>query len=280
MPLLFSYGTLRQENVQLATFGRLLVGNEDSLVGFEQSMVKIEDQQVVATSGKTHHPIVKFTGHAEDRVPGTVFEVTDSELEHADAYEVDAYKRVLAKLASGKQAWVYVDAQFAPRGYPVEGGCDCRYIRYRLVTAPMIVHCCQCRWCQRESGAAFALNAMYEADRVVPLENEPEVIDTPSASGAGQKIARCPKCRVAVWSHYAGSGPVIKFVRVGTVDDPDMMPPDVHIFTSSKQPWVIIPPETPAFAEYYDRKVVWSAEALARRKHLLPQIEAYQAARR
>ena len=116
MPLLFSYGTLRQENVQFATFGRLLAGNQDDLVGFEQSMVKIEDQEVVATSGKTHHPIVKFTGNPEDRVPGTVFEVTDAELKHADAYEVDAYKRVSAKLASGKQAWVYVDAQFAPRG--------------------------------------------------------------------------------------------------------------------------------------------------------------------
>ncbi len=110
MPLLFSYGTLRQDNVQLATFGRLLVGNEDSLIGFEQSMVKIEDHEVVATSGKTHHPIVKLTGNAEDRVPGTVFEVTDSELKHADVYEVDAYKRVSARLASGKQAWVYVDA--------------------------------------------------------------------------------------------------------------------------------------------------------------------------
>ena len=111
MPLLFSYGTLRQENVQLATFGRLLVGNEDALVGFEQTMVKIEDQDVVSTSGKTHHPIVKPTGNVEDRVPGTVFDVTDSELAHADAYEVDAYKRVSAKLASGKQAWVYVDAR-------------------------------------------------------------------------------------------------------------------------------------------------------------------------
>jgi gamma-glutamylcyclotransferase (GGCT)/AIG2-like uncharacterized protein YtfP len=116
MPLLFSYGTLRQKNVQLATFGRLLVGSEDALVGFELFMVKIEDQDVVATSGKTHHPIVKSTGNAEDRVPGTVFEVTEPELVHADAYEVDAYKRVSARLASGKQAWVYVDAQLSPQG--------------------------------------------------------------------------------------------------------------------------------------------------------------------
>ena len=111
MGLLFSYGTLQQAGVQLATFGRLLEGSADALVGFAQSMAKIEDQEVVATSGKTHHPIVKFSGNGEDRVEGSVFEVTDSELEHADAYEVDAYKRVLARLASGKQAWVYVDAR-------------------------------------------------------------------------------------------------------------------------------------------------------------------------
>jgi gamma-glutamylcyclotransferase (GGCT)/AIG2-like uncharacterized protein YtfP len=111
MPLLFSYGTLQQENVQLATFGRLLNGHKDQLVGFEESMVKIEDPQVVATSGKTHHPIVRFTGRDESRVNGTVFEITDEELAHADRYEVAAYKRVAAMLASGKRAWVYVDAR-------------------------------------------------------------------------------------------------------------------------------------------------------------------------
>ncbi|NHZ44148.1 gamma-glutamylcyclotransferase family protein [Massilia aquatica] len=113
MPLLFSYGTLQQEGVQLATFGRLLVGSSDALVGFAQSMVKIDDQEVVATSGKTHHPIVRRSDNAEDRVHGTAFDVTDAELGHADAYEVDAYQRVLAALASGRQAWVYVDAKMA-----------------------------------------------------------------------------------------------------------------------------------------------------------------------
>ncbi len=113
MPLLFSYGTLRQEDVQLSTFGRLLEGNLDHLVGFEQAMVLIEDPQVIATSGKTHHPIVKFSGKPEDRVGGTVFEVSADELERADRYEVDAYRRVAATLSSGKQAWVYVDARFS-----------------------------------------------------------------------------------------------------------------------------------------------------------------------
>ena len=114
MPLLFSYGTLQQEDVQRATFGRLLVGRKDALVGFEQSLVRIEDPQVVATSGKTHHPIVKFNGDRSSRVAGTVFEITAAELENADRYEVAAYKRVSAMLASGQEAWVYVDARFAP----------------------------------------------------------------------------------------------------------------------------------------------------------------------
>jgi gamma-glutamylcyclotransferase (GGCT)/AIG2-like uncharacterized protein YtfP len=114
MPLLFSYGTLQQENVQLSTFGRLLRGQTDELVGFEQSLVLIDDAQVVATSGKTHHPIVKFNGRHDSRVSGTVFEITDDELARADKYEVAAYKRVAADLASGRKAWVYVDARFAP----------------------------------------------------------------------------------------------------------------------------------------------------------------------
>lgn len=110
MPLLFSYGTLQQENVQLATFGRLLSGTPDALVGYEQSMVAIDDPEVVRTSGKTHHPIVRYTGTADARVSGTVFEITEQELEQADAYEVSAYERVAAPLASGGTAWVYVDA--------------------------------------------------------------------------------------------------------------------------------------------------------------------------
>ena len=121
MPLLFSYGTLQQEDVQLLTFGRRLVGEKDDLVEFERSMVRIEDPDVVAKSGKTHHPIVKFVADAASRVQGTVFEVTDAELASADEYEVEAYKRVSAKLASGKIAWVYVDARFGPKHVEADG---------------------------------------------------------------------------------------------------------------------------------------------------------------
>jgi hypothetical protein len=112
--LLFSYGTLQLESVQLATFGRQLAGTSDALPGFEQPMVEIKDQAVVATSGKTHHPIVKLTGHASDVVSGTVFSVTTEELQNGDNYEVAAYKRVAVSLRSGVRAWAYVDARSAP----------------------------------------------------------------------------------------------------------------------------------------------------------------------
>ncbi|HMA15703.1 MAG TPA: GFA family protein [Kiloniellaceae bacterium] len=151
-------------------------------------------------------------------------------------------------------------------GYPIEGGCDCREVRYRMTTAPLFVHCCHCRWCQRETGSAFVLNALIEADRVVLSHGEPDVVLTPSASGKGQKIARCPLCRIALWSHYAGAGDRFRFVRVGTLDDPDRLPPDIHIFTASKQPWVVLPQRALVFEEYYDRETCWPADSLARRK--------------
>jgi hypothetical protein len=149
------------------------------------------------------------------------------------------------------------------------GGCDCAGVRYEMTRTPLFVHCCHCRWCQRETGAAFALNALIEADRVVLLKGEPEVVNTPSSSGRGQKIARCPVCRIAVWSNYSGAGDTIRFVRVGTLDNPDRFPPDIHIFTSTKQPWIVLPPGVPAVPEYYDRNQYWPADSLARRNKML-----------
>lgn len=146
-----------------------------------------------------------------------------------------------------------------------EGGCDCRAVRYRLKSRPLYVHCCHCRWCQRESGAAFALNALIEADRVEHLGAEPEIVDTPSESGRGQLIARCPACRIAVWSNYGGAT-FARFVRVGTLDNPDAFPPDIHIFTASKQPWVVLPPGARAVPEYYDFRAEWPAESIERRR--------------
>ena len=132
----------------------------------------------------------------------------------------------------------------------MDGRCTCGALRYRMTTAPMIVHCCHCRWCQRETGASFALNAMIEADRVALLQGEPDVVATPTLSGKGQKISRCPACRIALWSNYAGAGDKFRFVRVGTLDEPDQLRPDIHIFTASKQPWVVLPDGVPSVPVY------------------------------
>jgi len=159
------------------------------------------------------------------------------------------------------------------QSFSIEGRCDCGRVRYRMTSAPLFVHCCHCRWCQRETGASFALNAMIEADRVLLLGDEPEIVLTPSNSGKGQKIARCPTCRIALWSNYSGAGDAVRFVRVGTLEDPDRLPPDIHIFTSSKQPWVVIPPGMPAVPEYYDRKKYWPKESLERREALMARLQ-------
>ena len=156
----------------------------------------------------------------------------------------------------------------APDDGVLDGGCTCRAVRYRMHGAPLIVHCCHCRWCQRETGASFALNALIEADRVELLGGAPEVVVTPSESGVGQRISRCPQCRVAVWSHYGGSGEKIRFVRVGTLDEPDRLAPDIHIYTASKQPWVVLDGRVPAVPAYYDVEQQWRPASLERRRVL------------
>jgi hypothetical protein len=149
-----------------------------------------------------------------------------------------------------------------------EGGCTCRAVRYRMTTAPMFVHCCHCTWCQRETGSAFALNAMIEADRVELLSGEIAQALIPSASGKGQKVTRCAQCGIAVWSSYAGFGDAVRFVRIGTLDEPARLPPDIHIFTSTRQPWVQLPAATPAVAEYYKAAEHWPEASLERRAAL------------
>jgi len=134
---------------------------------------------------------------------------------------------------------------------------------------PLVVHCCHCHWCQRETGAAFALNALIEADRVTLLKGDPVAVDTPSNSGNGQIIWRCPQCQVAVWSNYSGFGDKVRFVRVGTLDAGHRLSPDIHIFTESKQPWVVIPEDELAVEHFYKLKEVWSMESRARLRELL-----------
>jgi hypothetical protein len=149
-----------------------------------------------------------------------------------------------------------------------EGGCSCGALRYRLTDAPMFVNCCHCTSCQTETGSAFVINALIESDRVETIAGAPEPVMTPSESGKGQQIWRCPDCRVAVWSNYGGANDILRFVRVGTLDDPGALPPDAHIFTRSKLPWLSLPERVPAFEAYYDSKALWPIESLERRKAL------------
>lgn len=149
---------------------------------------------------------------------------------------------------------------------PMEGGCACGAVRYRLTGRPLIVHCCHCRGCQRESGSAFALNAVIETDRVKPLRGRPLLETLAGSGGPDQEVARCPACMVALWSHYADDGAAFAHVRVGTLDDPDRLPPDIHVFTSDKQAWVAIPAGARAVPAFYRREDVWSAESLERRR--------------
>lgn len=151
-----------------------------------------------------------------------------------------------------------------------EGACTCGEVRYRLNNMPLFVHGCHCTWCQRETGSAFAINALIETDEVELLSGSPEAVLTPSNSGKGQTILRCPTCHVALWSHYAGAGPKLAFVRVGTLLDAARFPPDIHIFTESKLPWLPLPMGVPAVAQYYRSSEMWPPESLSRRARILP----------
>ena len=150
-------------------------------------------------------------------------------------------------------------------GETLQGGCACGRLRYRLRSSPMFVHCCHCKDCQRQTGTAFALNALIEADRVELLSGNPRDCVVPTDSGKPHRIFRCRDCGTAVWSEYGGLEK-LRFVRVGTLDEPTALPPDVHIYTRSKLPWVKLPEGVPAFEAYYRSREVWPAASLERRK--------------
>lgn len=155
----------------------------------------------------------------------------------------------------------------------IEGGCTCGEVRYEVRSKPLIVHCCHCRWCQRQTGTAFALNALIEAEHVRVTRGGVEMLAVASPSGKGQTIARCQSCRIAVWSNYymGGLRDYIRFIRVGTLDNPDIMPPGVHIFTSTKQPWVQVPANDKMYDKFYPYEEVWSSDSLMRREKLLEE---------
>lgn len=149
----------------------------------------------------------------------------------------------------------------------MDGGCACGEVRYRLKRAPMFVHCCHCTACQRETGSAFAINALIEAAEVEILSGAPAAVPMPTESGAPHDIHRCPDCQVALWSDY-GRREVLLFLRAATLDAPGALAPDVHIYTRSRLPWASLPDGVPAFEGYYELAAVWPEESLARRRAL------------
>ena len=149
----------------------------------------------------------------------------------------------------------------------LEGGCACGRVRYRLESAPMFVHCCHCRDCQRQTGSAFVINALIETARVTVLQGAVARSPMPTDSGRPHGIDRCTVCGTALWSEYGGLAK-LRFVRVGTLDNPTAITPDVHIYVRSKLPWVALPSGVPSFDGYYDSKTVWPAASLERRRAL------------
>jgi hypothetical protein len=152
-------------------------------------------------------------------------------------------------------------------GKKFEGGCSCGQVRYRLLDKPMRVHCCHCTDCQRHTGSAFVLNALIETSAIKILRGKVQAVPVARAYGP-HDIFRCPECNVALWSDY-GHRPQIRFVRVGTLDDPSAIRPDIHIYTESKLPWIKLPRNTPAFRQYYDLKKVWPLKSQQRLKQAL-----------
>ena len=184
--------------------------------------------------------------------------------------------------------------------YPITGGCACKKLRYTLHAPPLVVHCCHCTECQCQSGCVvpyhvspdliktlticccrgpFAINALVEHHNITHDEGEPELVHCPAANEGGQTIARCKECKVAIWSNYSKSGELIRFVRAGTLDkDPsgkdvwkghlDTM---VHIYTTTKVPWLTLPKNAKTFDALYDLDSDWSSESKQRMGKLMKE---------
>jgi len=146
------------------------------------------------------------------------------------------------------------------------GRCTCGEVAYRLTDEPIIVNTCHCTWCQRETGSAFAVNGVIEADRIEVTKGAPAAVDLPTASGGGQRVMRCPTCQVALWSHYLGGAAALAYLRVRTLDRADRVVPDVHIYTSTRLPWVVLPADRPAFEGFYRPSAVLPPDRYARFK--------------
>lgn len=147
-----------------------------------------------------------------------------------------------------------------------DGGCPCGATRYRIESDPLFVHCCHCTECQQQTGSAFAVNAMIEGDRVTMLAGQ--VVENRIITGSSNPLieCRCTECRTVLWMHYASAGRRIAFVRAGTLNEPGRCPPDIHIYTRSKQDWIVLSDTAPAKRGYYDRAAYWPEDSIARHK--------------
>lgn len=146
---------------------------------------------------------------------------------------------------------------------PHTGACFCGAVRYALSSDPLFVHACHCRDCQKQTGGPFAVNALIERDRIVLRSGEPVRTEQTTDSGRPHDIWRCPDCLAALWSDY-GRREVLAFLRVMTLDAPDACPPDVHIFTRTKAPFIDLPGDVRAFEVFYNMQAEWPAGSLER----------------
>ncbi|PSR79437.1 hypothetical protein BD289DRAFT_442400 [Coniella lustricola] len=200
-----------------------------------------------------------------------------------------------------------------PSVFPLEGGCSCGYLRYRVEKAPMVVHCCHCTACQRELGAAFTISLIIEAANLSMLPprspaipaypDEPDAFPAagpdlssttklaaggqkdavdflkfpiPQESGEAQVVTRCPKCSITVWTVYPNSGPSVKLVRGGTLDRAWLVEPDLHLYVRSKRSFFKIEDGKPQFRAGYDRNAVWRKESLERWAKISLQVEEHK----
>ena len=154
-----------------------------------------------------------------------------------------------------------------------EGRCSCGALTYRMTSRPIITHCCHCSYCQRETGSAFAINAIIEADRIEVLSGKSVEETIPSLSENGLIMVRCAQCQTTVWTHYMQDR-FTSWLRVGTLDNSQEIAPDVHIYTGTKQPWVAIPDNVPSFDEFYDweNNTFWPKESKERDRVLMEKI--------
>ncbi len=148
------------------------------------------------------------------------------------------------------------------------GHCACGQAKFALQRPPLFVHCCHCRHCQRETGSGFVLNVLIETAEVRYTDAEVVSVDIPTASGQGQVLRQCRVCSTTLWSHYAGAGDKVAFVRAGTLDNPAIVKPDIHIFTESALPWLPPADGVPRKPRYYNPQKYWPAASLARRAAL------------